>query len=124
MRFVAKRRNVSYEGCAFKHFGYETDDVDKIIKLKNSKFYNKGFIALEDTDKNIVTMTGSGLSDLDINELEKLIEKKKALLNGKSQKQLNRKELIHKAEEMGFSKEKGKSATISKTKELEEFIAK
>ena len=49
-RFVAKRRNISFEGCAFKNFGYQTEDVDRISRLRKSRFCNNGFIEIERDD--------------------------------------------------------------------------
>jgi len=46
-RFVAKRRNISFEGCAFKNFAFKTNDIDKVEDLRKSSFYNNGFTEID-----------------------------------------------------------------------------
>ena len=73
-KFVAKRRNVSFEGCAFKNFAYKTDDIDKMARLRNSKFYNNGFLEIdrnEETGVSVNKTLGSATKE----ELQKLLDR-------------------------------------------------
>ena len=75
MKFISKRANASFEGCAFKHFLYQTDDKYKINKLRTSSWYGKGFTELsQDEENEILTKTGS---ELNADELQRLLERRR-----------------------------------------------
>lgn len=48
MRFLSQRRNVSFSGCKFQTFSYETFDEQKIEKLRKSRWYGKAFFELKE----------------------------------------------------------------------------
>jgi len=71
-KFVAKRRNISFEGCAFKNFGYNTNDINELTHLRSSKFYNNGFIEIDREEITGISLS-KPLGKANKDELKKML---------------------------------------------------
>ena len=78
-KFVSEKRKVNFEGCKFDCFSFQTSEKDVAKKLRDSKFYGKGFFEI-DFDKKIggLKLVKNDVSRLSVEELEDILAKKKA----------------------------------------------
>ena len=75
MRCVSKRRNISFEGCAFKNFSYQTEDPERMARLKRSKMYGKDFIEI-DQGEDIKAILSKPANQLNLDELKAIIARR------------------------------------------------
>jgi hypothetical protein len=73
--FISKRRHVSFEGCGFRFFTYETDNEYKIKKLRTSRFYGRDFMELKDGE-DAEEIINSTVRELSLEDLRKMLAEK------------------------------------------------
>ena len=69
MKFISKRCNISFNGCAFKHFSFQTEDEAKIKLLRSHFGYGNDFIELGAKDNSLGKLTPE--------EINSIIERRK-----------------------------------------------
>jgi hypothetical protein len=77
-KFISKRANVNFEGCAFRMYTYSTEEPERIQRLRRSYWYDKDFIELRDGEEVESTNGEDVLSSLTTEEIERILRERRA----------------------------------------------